>query len=169
MAADGSIRKHFEAALGLLDAGNWLAANEELEKVPADVRIAPDVLVLRCRILAMAGRWADVELIAQTASMTYRDNFRFYTHWAWALHRQGRTADGLEVVASVAERFPKSGATAYAIACLNGALGRSAEAQHWLVEAFQRHETDALKEKALKQPELACVWQELRKEQATGE
>jgi hypothetical protein len=102
-----------------------------------------------------------VETIAEGASTSYPENPRFYTHWAWALHRQGRTLEGLATVASVADIFPQNGAIAYAVACLNGALGRADEARAWLAQAFERtHDSNKMKLRALDQPELAGVWRE---------
>jgi len=161
MEADRAIRDQLEAALGWLDLGNWAEANEELERLPPELRAAPQVLVLRCRIYAQAGRWQDVEMIAEEGAATYPEVRSFHTHWAWALHRQGRTEEGLGVATRAATQFPDSGAVAYALACLYGALDRRPEAREWLALAFERtHDPDKLKLRALDQPELFFLWEE---------
>ena len=115
---------------------------------------------MRCRVYAHAGRWSAVEMIAEGAVRAYPENQRFYTHWAWALHRQGHTAEALATVSSVAARFPKSGAIAYAMACLHGALGQVPEAKGWLALAFERAtDSDKMKLRALDQPELFFLWE----------
>jgi hypothetical protein len=85
---------HLDAATGWLELGNWHEANEELERLPPELRAVPEVLLLRCRIYALAGRWDDVALIAEGGASTYPNRAQFCTHWAWALPRQGRTAEG---------------------------------------------------------------------------
>jgi hypothetical protein len=91
----------------------------------------------------------------------YSENPRFYTQWAPALHRQGRTEEALANVSSFAARFPESGATAYSMACLHGALGQVPEAKEWLALAFERAtDSDKLKLRALEQPELFFLWEQ---------
>ena len=161
MTAPTEARRQFDAALGWLQLGNWQEAHEELERLPAEMLATPAVLVLRCRIYPHAGRWHTVEIMAEGAAHAYPEEPRFYTHWAWALHRQGRTADGLSVASQAAERFIDSGAIAYAVACLYGALEQVSDAAHWLKLALQRtHDPEKLRLRALKQPELFCLWQE---------
>ena len=48
---------HLQAAIGWLELGNHLEANEELEKITASLRTHPDVLVVRWRIYAKAEKW----------------------------------------------------------------------------------------------------------------
>ena len=150
---------HLDAAAAWLDLGNWLEANEELERLPAELRAASQVLVLRCRIYAMALRWQDVEMIAEGAAATYPQEPSFCTHWSNAVYRQGRTREALEIVTTAALRFPRSLEVAYSVACLNGASGNVAEARKWLERVFELANDPAkVKLKALDQPELAGVW-----------
>ena len=39
---------HLEAAVGWLELGNHLEANEELDQITASLRAHPDVLLVRC-------------------------------------------------------------------------------------------------------------------------
>ena len=92
-APHSEAQKHLDATLGWLGLGNWQEAHEELERLPPELRAAPEVLVLRCRIYAHAGRWSAVEMIAEGAAHAYPANQRFYTHWAWAMHEVGPDDD----------------------------------------------------------------------------
>jgi uncharacterized protein HemY len=46
-----------QAAIGWLELGRHIEANEELEKITARLRAHPDVLKVRWRVYAMAKRW----------------------------------------------------------------------------------------------------------------
>jgi hypothetical protein len=109
MLAPPEAQQHFDPPIGWLDLGSWQDASHELERLAPELHTAPEVLLLRCRVYAHAGRWSAVEMIAEGAARAYPENQRFYTHWAWALHRQGHTAEALATVSSVAARFQRAG------------------------------------------------------------
>jgi tetratricopeptide (TPR) repeat protein len=48
---------HLMAAEGWLELGNYEEANAELEKITAELRAHPDVLVVRWAIFAAAKKW----------------------------------------------------------------------------------------------------------------
>jgi hypothetical protein len=48
---------HLRAAIGWLELGNHLEANEELEKITASLRAHPDVLEVRWQICARELKW----------------------------------------------------------------------------------------------------------------
>ena len=50
-------RTHLQAAEGWLDLGNPGQANAELEKIAPANRAHPDVLLVRWRVYAKAGKW----------------------------------------------------------------------------------------------------------------
>lgn len=53
-----------EAARGWLGLGDWLAANEELEEIEAEWRAHPEVLAVRSRVYAAAGKYDEAVMIA---------------------------------------------------------------------------------------------------------
>ena len=55
--SDCDTRKSLQAAEGWLELGNHLEAHNELELLPHDQRLHPDVLTLLCRIYEQAGKW----------------------------------------------------------------------------------------------------------------
>ena len=154
-------QQYLDAALGWLDLGNWREASEELERLPPELRAAPQVLVLRCRIYAQAGRWQDVEMIAEGGAATYPQNHMLHMHRAWTRHMQGDTLGGVEVLTPAAARFPRSLAVVYAMACMCGALNRREEAKQWLRQALDlASNREKIMEQALAQRELFFLWEE---------
>jgi len=116
-------------------------------------------LLQSCRTSAKAGQWAEVEKIAASAAATYPEEAFFYTQWAWALHQLGSSAQGISLLEKIADRFPRSVAFAYTLACLNGARRRVFRAKLWLDLAIQQASNpDKVKLRSLVQPELQCVW-----------
>src|SRR5262249_12029829 len=117
-----------------------------------------------------AGKWNDLEMIADGAASAYPEKRTFHAHCAWAKHRQGRTEEGLQLLMGVIDRFPRSGQLAYAIACLNRALNRVDEAKEWLAKAFERDDDpNKMKLRAIDQPELYFLWEEADAELGTDD
>src|SRR5262245_49549413 len=58
--------RYLSAAEGWLELGNWNEANDELEPITLTLRVHPDVLELRCRIYAAAGKWDHCIAVAET-------------------------------------------------------------------------------------------------------
>ena len=57
---------HLMAASGWIDLGNYLEANEELEKISPELRAHPLVLAFRYEIYAKAQKWDGAVEIAET-------------------------------------------------------------------------------------------------------
>jgi uncharacterized protein HemY len=58
-------KRHLEAAEGWLGLGNYLEANEELERITPELRAHPDVLTLRYEVYAKGKKWEVAAEIAQ--------------------------------------------------------------------------------------------------------
>ena len=83
-----------EPARGWLELGAWLAANDELETLPADLRGHREVLRLRCRIYAKAERWNDLRAVAEGCFDRRAEDGEFLAHMAWADHKMNNTFGG---------------------------------------------------------------------------
>jgi len=89
--------RHLEAALGWLDLGNHIEANEELEKIAPQLRAHPDVLQFRWRVYAKAEKW-DACLDIATALTEMVPERRFgWLHRTRSLDKLGRTAEAIIV------------------------------------------------------------------------
>lgn len=161
MLIEPNVQTQSDATSGAVVEVHWRETGDQTERLLQSYEAAADALLAQCRTRASDGRWTEAERIAAEGAATYPDEPCFYTQWAWALHQQGKTAEGFEIVANAADRFPRSVTMAYCVACLNGALKRVPEAKRWLALAIERASNpDRVKLKSLRQPELQCIWGE---------
>jgi tetratricopeptide (TPR) repeat protein len=88
-------QKHVDAAEGWIGFGNWSEANEALERVSPGQRDHPDVLSVRWRVHALAGRWDTAVELAEVL-MRAAPNRRAKTLYALAVHacRLNRVEEG---------------------------------------------------------------------------
>src|SRR3989442_12112403 len=94
--------QHLQAALGWLELGRHLEANEELEKIMAPLRAHPDVLKVRWRIYAKAERWWDACLeIARALTEMEPDKPGGWIDHAQNLNRLNRTQQAYRLLAPV--------------------------------------------------------------------
>jgi DNA polymerase III alpha subunit (gram-positive type) len=73
---------HLQAAIGWLELGNHLEANEELERIAPTLRVHPDVLEIRWEIFAKEKKWVapQIKIVFQTQKpITRRHGTATYT------------------------------------------------------------------------------------------
>ena len=95
-----------------------------------------------------------------------------WENWAWALHKQGQTAQAYKLLAPLLRKLalpgPPSGRAAFLLACFCGVLGKTREGTRWLRLAYNLSTNrDALRIHALLEPDLREIWPgltELREE-----
>ena len=123
--------QHLEAAEGWLELGNYLEANEELEKITPQLRAHPHVLEMRYKIYAAANRWEEAVEIAQTLSERLPDNSWGFIHYAYSLHELKRTKEAYGFLIPVVDKFSEP-TIRYNLACYSCQLGNLKEAMQWL-------------------------------------
>lgn len=160
MPVSPSTQHHLDAATGWLELGNPVEAHNELEQLPHSERIHPTVLKLRCRIYRQAAKWEYLSILAESCYKARPEEAQFVVDWAWAEYKQGRREQAAVILQRESEKFPKSDAVAYHLACVLASLDRMAEARDWLAKAFERaREPDKLKLRALEEAEFKKLWQ----------
>ena len=143
--------------------GNHLEANEELEKITANLRTHPDVLVVRWRIYAKAEQWEGAFEIARTLVEIVPEFPNGWIYQAEALRRM--PGEGVErawaALLPAADKFPKEPAILYNLACYSCLMGKLADAWAWLEMAFKVGDQKQLKLKALNDSDLEQLWAEI--------
>lgn len=134
-----SICKTLRQTYGWLELGCPNEAYEELESLPDTLHSTREVLKLKCSILSAAQNWPQLRVLSATSAMYFPLEPTFAEEWAWAEHKEGRTADAYSILIQAAEKFQKTWRTAYFLACFAYALKRVREATEWLGLAFVLH------------------------------
>jgi tetratricopeptide (TPR) repeat protein len=156
---------HLQAAVGWLELGDHLEANEELEKITASLRAHPDVLVVRWQVYAKAEQWEGAFEIARSLVAMVPDFPNDWIYQAESLRRMpGQGVKGAwAALLPAADKFPKEAAILYNLACYSCLLGKIADAWAWLEMAFKVvGDQKQLKLRALNDRDLEQLWAEIR-------
>ena len=154
-AHQSSIASILRRTNGWLELGCPTEAYEELEQLPDSLHASREVLKLKCTILSVARNWRELRVLSATSAMYFPQEPAFAEDWAWAEHKEGRTADAYTLLNDAASKYQKTWRTAYFLACFAYALKRVREATEWLGMAFLLHHAPAqLKQRALREEEF---------------
>jgi hypothetical protein len=150
---------HIQAAEGWLGLGNPAEAVLELEKIKAENREHPAVMVIRCSVHYAAKNWPLVFELANTlTSVAPGDPFGWLNR-SHALHFMGRTQEAWDGLLPMAGKFKKLYAVPYDLACYAAVLGQLETAREWLEKAFSvTKEPAKLKLHAREDPDLKDLW-----------
>jgi hypothetical protein len=89
MESSEQIQRLLEPARGWLALGAWLAANQELENLPHELKTHHEVLKLRCKIYRVAQSWSELTVLAESFTKIYPNVLSFWIEWVL-----GRTQTG---------------------------------------------------------------------------
>ncbi len=145
MGLHGEDAKHLEAAEGWLELGDYLSANEELDKVAPLVRAHPDILEMRARVFAAGKKWDDVMAIAETLTDRLPNRLMGWLLLAQAEHERGDTESAYETLVSVAEQFADRSEVPHALAVFAALISDYREAEDWLSRTFDVGEQSSRK------------------------
>jgi len=162
-AMDRADRRCLEAAQGWLELGNPAEAEAEVDQIAAEFREHPDVLKLRWEIYAAAKKWGPALDAAAALVRLQPDEPLGWVHKSYSLHELKRTAEARDNLTSVLEKFGDSATIRYNMACYECQLGRFEQAKLWLEKALEMGNPITMKQAALKDPDLAPLWAEIRK------
>src|SRR5207342_1439945 len=83
--------RHFQAAQGWFELGDWQSANDELENITPQLRAHPDVLKVRFGIYSAAKHWELALVVAEALAKHSPDEPEGWIHRSFALHELKRT------------------------------------------------------------------------------
>ena len=151
---------YLNAAIGWLELGNWLEANEELELITPIKRAHPNVLRLRWEIYASAQKWEMAVEVARELSEMLPDISWGFIHYAFALHCLKRTKEAYAVLIPVVDKFSDY-LIRYNLACYSCQLGNLKESKQWLEKAIELAGKKEIRLMALDDPDLKPLWKEI--------
>jgi tetratricopeptide (TPR) repeat protein len=152
---------HLRAAEGWLELGNWLEANEELERITPTMRVHPAVLQLRWEIYAKAGKWEMAVEIGRALSEMLPENSWGFIHYAFALHELKRTKEAWGVLIPVVDKFTDEFRISYNLACYCCQLEELKDALKWIEKAFAVAGKEDIRLMALEDPDLELLWKQI--------
>jgi predicted Zn-dependent protease len=149
---------HLDAAEGWIGLGDYAAANDELKQIAETNCAHPDVLRVRWRIYAHAGKW-DACLGIATALTTQTPERPFgWIYHAYTLHQLGWTKEAKDLLLFALNAFGSNAAFPYHLARYCCGLGQIDEAKQWLGKALlvpaDMKEVKRLRKLALEDPDL---------------
>jgi len=150
---------YLQAAIGWLELGNHLEANEELEKITPELRAHPDVLEVRYQIYAKAEKWEMADEIAHTLNRIHPLAPQFWLWRAYATRRMpgGGILQAQEILINAQPLFPKVWTIPYNLACYCAQTGRLEECKMWFKMAMNIDEK-TVKLAAVVDPDLQPLW-----------
>jgi tetratricopeptide (TPR) repeat protein len=152
---------HLNAAQGWLGLGDWISANQELDKISSEHYAHLSVLQVRLQVYAAAKQWAMAAGIARALAALNPNHPSGWIDWAYALYQLGRINEARGVLLSVVDKFPKENLIRYCLACYACQLGNLKEALDWLEKAKNLTEPKEVNELVLKNPYLKPLWNEI--------
>src|SRR5438552_3437342 len=94
---------HMEAAEGWLMLGDYLEANEELDRITPLLRAHPEVLRIRWRVFAAAKKWDGALAIAETLTDKLPGLEEHWLILAETLHGMGKTEEAYAALVEMIE------------------------------------------------------------------
>jgi len=147
------------AGLGL---GNWLEANEELEKVTPQMRAHPEVLELRWQIYDRAKKFEAAFEVASGFTELYPDHAQGWNNFSIALYHLGKTKEAFDLLTEKAEVFPKQWDLYYNLACYATQLGRLDIGEKMLHKAMSLGNVQHIRKAAMEDPDLEPLRKSVR-------
>jgi tetratricopeptide (TPR) repeat protein len=155
---------HLSAAVGWLELGNLVEAEEDLNRISAMHQCHPDVLEVRWIILAQTHRWEAALGIARTLLKLAPNRSSAWLHQAYALRRAAKNGLKLawDALLPAYEKFPREATIPYNLSCYACQLDQLEEARLWLQRALQIGNKDQIKRMALDDLDLQPLWKEIK-------
>ena len=151
---------HLQAAVGYLELGMPLDANDEIEAIEPEMKTLSEVLAVRVEIFRALSKWELMEVVARQLAFQQPDEPQAFISLAFATRRAIGVQEALAVLARVANRFPSCATILYNLACYAAVLGHLQVARNRLAEATKLEPT--YRKMALDDPDLSALHDELR-------
>jgi len=150
-----------DAAHGWLQLGNHVEASAELAKITPRRQSHPDVLKLRWAVYSFAGELEAALDAAQTLIKLRPNDPWGWSYRSFSLRELGRTVEARDSLSQVIDQFPKSAELRVDLARYECSLGHLDQARAWLQKAFALEHTTELELRALNDPDLKPLWQDI--------
>ena len=153
------MEKQIQAAVGYLELGMLVEANEEIENLAPELKSSSAVLGVRMQIYRTAEKWSLMEVAARELWKRHPDEPVYWNDFAWAVRRADSIKAAHSILLDAADRFPGDAMTHFNLGCYACQLGDIEEAKERVRRAI---ELDAkFKMLALDDPDLEPLWKQI--------
>lgn len=151
--------------MGWLGLHNWREAELEIEKISAENRHNPAVLLTEYDIYATAKDWGRAADVADIMITVIGDGAALRLSLAYAVRRKpgGSVEEARAILTKGEELFPGESMIAYNLACYECQLGNMDAARDWLDKAMARGDAKQIKALAVNDSDLEPIWAELKR------
>ena len=153
---------YLNAAKGWFELGNYIEANEELDRITPKLRAHPDVLALRYQIYEKAGKWTLCHDIAQTLTELLPEDRDGWVSLSIAKYRLGRTEEAYVTLEPCLDKHPLDWRVHYNLACYATQLGKLREAEKLLQKAIILGDAKEVQLLILNDPDLKPLREEFK-------
>jgi tetratricopeptide (TPR) repeat protein len=148
-----------QAAVGYLELGMLVEANEEIENLAPELKSSSAVLGVRLEIYRAAKKWSLMEVVARELWKRHPEEPVYWNDLAWAVRRADSLKAGQKILLNAAERFPSDAMTQFNLGCYACQLGDIDQSKERVRKAI---ELDAkFKMLALDDPDLEPLWKRI--------
>ena len=153
------IDRHLQAAVGYLELGMLVEANDEIESLSPELKTSSPVLGVRLEIYRAAEKWSLMEVVARELWKRHQEEPAYWNDLAWAVRRADSIKAAHSILLDAVERFPGDAMTHFNLGCYACQLGDIEEAKARVGKAI---ELDAkFKLLALDDPDLEPMWTDI--------
>ena len=152
-------QQHLRAAVGYVELGMPLDANEELECIDPEVRHVAEVLIVRLEIYRALKEWDLMQTVAARLAAHDPEEGQWAISLAYATRRAESIAAAKAVLVAAGEEHGGEALIHYNLACYECQLGNIAEAKERLSKAITLQKECRLM--ALEDEDLQPLWDSL--------
>lgn len=145
-----------ESFNGYLVLGMYDDANDELERLPNELKTHPAVLSAQFDLLMEMERWDDGVILGRSLFKLWPDECSFYIRTAFCQHELKLTHDARQTLLDGPEVLRTHAVYFYNLACYEAQLGNIAEAKRQLKTCFKLDKN--YKAESLDDPDLEPLW-----------
>ncbi|HMJ63823.1 MAG TPA: tetratricopeptide repeat protein [Candidatus Binatia bacterium] len=153
---------YLDAAKGWHLLGCLNDALEDLQRIPPELQVHPDVLEVRFAIFAKARKWVLCMEIAAAMLDLAPERPTTWINSAATLHELDQTQDAWDALCTVQDRFPDVPTIPYNLACYACQLGRLDDSRQLLERAVKLGGRDYHR-MALEDEDLQPLWTEIKR------
>ena len=151
-----AIERTIQAAIGFLELGMVVEANDEIESLAPELKNSSAILGIRLEIYRASEKWELMEVVARELWKRHKDQPLFWNHLAFAVRRSTSLESASAILSEALVKFPVDSLTLFNMGCYECQLGDLESAKARVGEAIKID--PKWKIRALDDPDLEPLW-----------